>query len=436
MGVIHEELSRLQAAGTPIRVGIVGAGPYGLWIGNQVSRTPGMELCIVADHTAEKAIAIYTKSGFSREDITVVDSTSKACDAISRGRRVVLTEGDLVPECSVDVVVDATGYPESGASIGYRTLMAGKHLVSVNSEADCLIGPILRRIADRVGSTYNLAAGDQPADGKELFNYVASLGLELVAIGLGHAHGNITEEPERMARALALKSRNKIASADGSKNQIEMCSIANAVGLPPDVRGMHHMVGSVRDIPQIFCPKKDGGILSQSGVVDYAKCNDRIQPHAVDVFAVVTSDNAVTLETMKDKGAPTSANGKYALLTRGIHLGGVETPWTIAGAFITRESSVAPQQSAVAEVVAVAKRALRAGEELDSVGGLTVRGVIERAEIAHRDNFLPLGLCQHVKLGRDIAEGSALTYADLAAEGTSFAWTLRRLQDAHNTTIG
>jgi predicted homoserine dehydrogenase-like protein len=339
-------------------------------------------------------------------------------------------EGDIVPECPVDVVVDATGYPETGASIGYRTLLAGKHLVSVNAEADSLIGAILRRTADAVGTTYNLAAGDQPGNAKDLFNYASAIGLQVVALGLGQGEGTAEEDAARMRRALEQKSRTKIAAADGSKTQIELCSIANAVGLPPDVRGTHHFVGPASEIPRVFCPQVDGGMLSRAGVVDSARCNPSDRPYALEVFAVVTSDNPVAIDVFRDKGAFTSENGRYALLARSIHLCGIETPWTIAQAVITGKSSVSPEPTPVADVIAIAKRNLRAGEELDSVGGLTVRGVIERVDTARRDNLVPLGLCQNVRLSRDLPEGAALTYGDLTGPMDSFAWTLRRLQDA------
>jgi predicted homoserine dehydrogenase-like protein len=428
--VIREELLRRAAVGTPIRVGVVGAGPFGLWVSSQVAHTAGMKLCVVADRIPEKALAIFEAAGYSREDVVVGESAHAVFDAAIRGRPAVVPEGDIVAECPVDVVVDATGYPETGASLGHRTLLAGKHLVSVNVEADCLIGAILRRTADAVGTTYNLAAGDQPGNATDLFNYASAIGLQVVAIGLGHGQGTAEDDAERMRRAIELQSRNKIAAADGSKTQIEMCSLANAIGLPPDVRGMHHFIGPASEIPRVFCPQGAGGILARAGVVDYARCNPPDRPYALEVFAVVTSDNPVVLDVFRDKGSFTSQDGRCALLARSIHLCGIETPWTIAQAVITGKSAVSPAPTPVAEVIAIAKRQLRAGEELDSVGGLTVRGVIERVQVARRDNLVPLGLCQNVRVVRDVPEGAALTYTDITGPMDSFAWTLRRLQDA------
>jgi predicted homoserine dehydrogenase-like protein len=390
-----------------------------------------MKLCVIADYLPDKALAVFQAAGYAREGVVVVESAQAVFDAAARGRPAILPDGDMVPECPVDVVVDATGYPETGASLGYRALMAGKHLVSVNVEADCLIGPILRRTADAVGTTYNLAAGDQPGNATDLFNYATAIGLQVVAIGLGHGHQAAEEDAERARRALELQSRTSIASLDGSKSQIEMCSLANAVGLPPDVRGMHHFVGPPSELPGFFCPRAAGGVLSRAGVVDYARCNPPDRPYALEVFAVVTSANPVAFDVFRNKGTFTSPDGQYALLGRTIHLVGLETPWTIAQAVITGKSAISPRPTPVAEVIAIAKRNLQAGEELDSVGGLTVRGVIERVEVARRDNLVPLGLCQNVRVGRDVPEGAALTYADLTGPMDSFAWTLRRVQDAH-----
>src|SRR5205814_1659749 len=49
---------------------------------------------------------------------------------------------------------------------------------------------------------------------------------------------------------------------------------------------------------------------------------------------------------------------------------------------------------------------------------------IEQVQVARRDNLVPLGLHQNVRLGRDVPEGAALTYAELTDPIDSFAWTL------------
>ncbi len=62
------------------------------------------------------------------------------------------------------------------------------------------------------------------------------------------------------------------------------------------------------------------------------------------------------------------------------------------------EPTAAPLPTPVADVIAIAKRDLAAGETLDGIGGATVRGVVETRETARREGTLPLGLAERVKV--------------------------------------
>jgi len=63
--------------------------------------------------------------------------------------------------------------------------------------------------------------------------------------------------------------------------------------------------------------------------------------------------------------------------------------------------------------VAVAKRALRAGEMLDGEGGYTVWGKLVPAERSLAEGALPIGLAHNVALLRDIAAGEIVRWADV-----------------------
>ena len=66
------------------------------------------------------------------------------------------------------------------------------------------------------------------------------------------------------------------------------------------------------------------------------------------------------------------------------------------------------------DVVAVAKRNLRAGENLDGEGGYTVWGKLVPAETSLAQGALPIGLAHRVALVRDLAAGAMLRWADVA----------------------
>src|SRR5437867_2048233 len=106
---IRGELARRSAAGTPIRVGVVGAGAYRRWVITQCAHIPGMSVAVVADPDVERALKVYAETGRSREDAVVATSAAAATDAVSRGKPAIVPDGDLLAECPVDVVMDATG---------------------------------------------------------------------------------------------------------------------------------------------------------------------------------------------------------------------------------------------------------------------------------------------------------------------------------------
>ena len=65
------------------------------------------------------------------------------------------------------------------------------------------------------------------------------------------------------------------------------------------------------------------------------------------------------------------------------------------------------------DVLAIAKRDLKAGETIDMLGGYTVYGEAETAAITARDGLLPIGVAVGCKLRRDIPKDQALSYADV-----------------------
>ena len=84
----------------------------------------------------------------------------------------------------------------------------------------------------------------------------------------------------------------------------------------------------------------------------------------------------------------------------------------------------------VADVVATAKRNLKAGEMLDGEGGATVWGKQQPASVSLDRGLLPLGLAAHVKLVRDIAEGEMLRWDDVAIDTDQTAVRIRREMEA------
>ena len=443
-------LAQRATENKPIKVGIIGTGKFGGGLVAQLSRMQGIEACAIADINLEHARHAYTASGVPLEDIRVVQNVEEMNEAIHRGKRAITEDGLLITRSDlVDVVVEATGIPEVGARMGYHAVTHNKHLVMVNVETDVTVGPILKHLADSAGVVYTLVDGDQPGVTMNMVEWARTLGFEIVAAGRGTVfygddrQGTPDTVPERFGfdeqtikrRTINFKIYNSFR--DGTKAQIEMTSLANMAGLVPDVRGMHEPSVNIADIPRVFSLREEEGILNQHGVVELANSVAEDgktmldSPLRMGVFVVIRTDHPFIQEDLTSYHLYPGGNGKNFLLYRPYHLVAVEAPISIAKAVLYGQSTGAPLSKPVAEVITVAKRNLKKGEQLDGSGGYTVNGLIEKAEIARVENLLPLGLASGVKLKQDIARGTAITYDMVELNEDSFVLKLRRLQDAN-----
>ena len=85
---------------------------------------------------------------------------------------------------------------------------------------------------------------------------------------------------------------------------------------------------------------------------------------------------------------------------RPYHLVHLEIPTTIGELLLDNEPLVTIDEPHVAEVVAIAKKDLSAGEELDCIGGFSAYGHIDTAENAA--GFLPVGLIEYATMTADV----------------------------------
>jgi predicted homoserine dehydrogenase-like protein len=108
---------------------------------------------------------------------------------------------------------------------------------------------------------------------------------------------------------------------------------------------------------------------------------------------------------------------------------GLELGISVASCALRHEPTGAPTGFR-SDVVATAKRDLKAGEMLDGEGGFCVWGKQTPAEVSLRDELLPLGLAHNVKLKRNIAEGGALKWADVVYDPNDAAVKVRREMEA------
>jgi predicted homoserine dehydrogenase-like protein len=108
---------------------------------------------------------------------------------------------------------------------------------------------------------------------------------------------------------------------------------------------------------------------------------------------------------------------------------GLELGISVASVALRKEPTGAPTGFR-SDAIATAKRDLKAGEMLDGEGGFCVWGRQTPAARSLRDCLLPLGLAHGVRLLRDIRQGSALTWNDVAYDAADAAVKVRREMEA------
>ena len=226
---------------------------------------------------------------------------------------------------------------------------------------------------------------------------------------------------EQRALERDMSAKMLVEFVDGSKTMIEMAAVVNATGLGIDKRGMHGVRCNIGELTQKYCLKSQGGVLDKEGVVDFAIGN--INP---GVFVVVTTDNKRMKEALvqRDMG-----NGPNYLLLRPYHLCSIETPLTAAQAVIYHESTAHPLSRLTAECITIAKKDLKKGEVLDSIGEYCYRASIETAQIARDGNMLPVGLAKGAVMKADVKRDEVITYDMVELNQSSMLLQLRRLQD-------
>ncbi|MHC4444709.1 MAG: NAD(P)H-dependent oxidoreductase [Planctomycetota bacterium] len=432
---LNKELAQREASGNPVKIGLIGAGQMGVDVVAQVNMMKGIDVVICADIDLDRAKKAY-KIARIRDQVVKAQTSDQADAAVILGKKVYTTDYRVVTDMKqIDVMLESTGVPEIGALAALRSARNGHHISMMNVETDITVGPILHWYARKKGILYALAAGDEPAACKELYDFADSLGFTIVAAGKGKnnpldRHAKPTDERwAKEAERRGLSPNMLIEFVDGSKTMIEMAAVSNATGLIPDIRGMHGVATSRDQLNNVFTLKDHGGVLNKVGVVDYAIGN--VNP---GVFVIVTTPHPRLRQALvyRDMG-----DGPYYTLFRPYHLCSIEVPLTCAILAIRNKSNMAPMDKLVSEVFAVAKQDLHPQDVLSGIGGGSFYSLIDTYQVAKKENLLPVGLAKGARLTHAVRKDTPITYDDVALYEPSTVLTLRRLQDewmSGNTT--
>jgi predicted homoserine dehydrogenase-like protein len=436
---LNQKLLERQAAGKPLRVGLIGAGKFGSMFLSQALRTPGLALVGVADLSPPRARSALAHVGWPQDRL--------AARSLAEARRdgSVFIGDDaqaMIASDEVEIVIDATGSPSAGIRHVLACCQHGKHVVMVNVEADALAGPLLARRAREAGIVYSMAYGDQPALICEMVDWARASGFEVIAAGKGtkylpayHAstpdtvwdfYGLTAEQ----AAAGGMNAQMFNSFLDGTKSAIEMAAVANATGLACADDGLAFPACGVDDLPNLLKPRADGGVLQHRGQVEVISSLERDQRAVFrdlrwGVYVTFAAPTEYVRRCFNEYGLRTDASGWYSAMYKPYHLIGLELGISVASVGLRGEAT-GQARGWAGDVVATAKRDLKAGETLDGEGGFRVYGKLMPASTSRAIGGLPLGLAHGVKLVRDVPTGQPLRHADVAFSSDDPTLAFRR----------
>ena len=419
------KLDARLAAGNPIKVGIIGCGQMGSGLAHTINNIRGMDVQAIADIEPDRAIKTLIDMGIPKSNIQVTEKPGEANDFLKRGKFIVTPDAMLMTQLDlVNANVEATGVTDVGAKVALSSIEKKKPIIMLNVETDVTIGAYLNHMARKNKALYTVASGDEPGVCKMLHEQAVLMGFEVVSIGKGKNNPlDLNATPDNCAEEAASKDMNpKILASfkDGTKTMVEMAAVSNSTGLVVDTPGMHGPKVEHDELLKYYIPKEDGGILSQSGCVDYS-----MGSIAPGVFVIVRSYDE---RIRKDMQFITKAEGPYYLLFRPYHLCDLETPQSIAEAVLLNEVSVAADVFH-SEVATMAKRDLRKGEKLNSIGSADIYGRIYTYADARALKAIPLGIAENGIAKTDIRKGELLTEFNIAMDESTFIYNLRKEQD-------
>jgi predicted homoserine dehydrogenase-like protein len=425
--IVDSALEKRQQEGNPIRVALVGAGYMGRGIALEIlTGIVGMRLVAIANRTVAEAQRAYHEAGV--DSVRSVETSAELEEAIARGQYAVTDDPALLCQAAnVEAIIESSGDVEFGARVVVQAIEHGKHVILMNAELDATIGPILKVYADRAGVVFTDTDGDEPGVAMNLYRFVKTIGYRPVLAGNVKGFIDPYRTPETQ-RAFAERNNQKppmiTSFADGTKLSMEAAILCNATGLKVAKRGMHgHRCAHVKEIMELFPVER----LLEGGLVDYTL---GAEPHT-GAFVVGYSDHPIKQQYMRYFKM---GDGPLYLFYTPYHLPHIQLSLTVARAVLFHDPTVTPIGAPVVDVLAIAKRDLKAGELLDGIGGYTCYGAIDNAEVGQAGDLLPMGLSHGCRMVRDVPRDQAISYADVELPAGRLADQLRAEQNSYFAT--
>ena len=443
------------ASSAPVPVGLVGAGEFGATFLAQAARMQGLKVIAVCDRDTARARAAALAAGHPAERVRVCADLSAARAAVEADALAVVDSAQLLVQLPLVAVLEATGDPEGAAATALAAIEAGRHVVIATKEAEILVGPELARRAAERGLVHSPVDGDQPSLLIGLIEWAGILGLPVVCAGKS-SESDFVWDPQAGTVAAwgrseqapgyhqsfslpvpgALAGRNTLSYARTTVPDLcEMGIVANHTGLMPDCPSLHAPIARTIELPTLFRPRAQGGLLSGTGRIDMFNCLRRPDElsFAGGVFVVVEAPDEATGRLFAAKGMPTSPDGRYVLLHNPVHLLGAEATMSVLSAVQLGCSTGGADVKPVVDLVAFAARDLEVGElmVMGSRHEITCLGyALQAAQKLAADAPLPYYLAVGGRIRQRVARGEPLRCRHVELPQSSTLLRLRQAQDA------
>ncbi|PKM94030.1 MAG: hypothetical protein CVU84_11205 [Firmicutes bacterium HGW-Firmicutes-1] len=323
----------------------------------------------------------------------------------------------------IDIVADLTGDAAYGTEIAYETILNKVHIVA-SPEIDICLGNYFSDLAKQNNIVYSGFSGDEPGEIRNLYSYVKMTALDIIAVGKFKNFIDRYANPSSVKKWADLYQQNPIklsSFADGTKMNIEMGIVANALGLVPDIPGMNSPTGTLDTVTDIIRLKEDGGVLSKKGVIEIVK---GVEPSG-GIFVIGHTTNKSLVSDLKYYKM---GNGPYYLFYKPYHLCAFEMLMGMAKNVVLKSAVIEPGIHKTSDVLVYAKQELKAGEVLDDIGGYSYYGLLENLDELKKGKYLPVSMATGCRLNRDLEKDELITIDDVELNDESLLWKLIKQQ--------
>ena len=197
--------------------------------------------------------------------------------------------------------------------------------------------------------------------------------------------------------------------------------VSNVTGMLPAETVVQCPIAKPSELPEIFVPVEDGGILKSTGVLDvfFGLREPDEASFAGGEFIIVKVHNSKVWELLRQKGHVVSKSGKYGCLYEPFHIMGVESPITILlGDLLGIGTRPECRQHSVLSGIAVED--LKAGMTFEVYGHHHDVTGLKAGFLRREPGMLiaPFYLLNGRTLRRDVKKGSVITLDDVDLSGS------------------